>query len=44
MEYQMMSMALVTASLLPAVTVSMVIISISDIRPASTALGALLTN
>lgn len=40
----MMTVALVTALLLPAVTVSMVIFSMSDVNPASAALRALLTN
>lgn len=40
----MMTVALVTAFLLPAVTVSMVIFSMSDVNPASAALRALLTN
>lgn len=40
----MMSVALVTAFLLPAVTVSMAIFSMSDGNPPSAAMGALLTN
>lgn len=44
-EWKMMrTVALVTAFLLPAVTVSMAIFSMSDLNPASAAISALLTN